>query len=142
MLRANGGRSRKKWTAAVREYTEAPIRQGRLDNPWKGVVGGVVLEEAAHLERSAPSAPLRTGQEFFAAIAAQTKRIEYRERTPYWKERLEGRHYDVTHFRNGYDTPAPEMDVEFLELQRHGRGPSGYYGNRLGRILKIQRWKP
>lgn len=29
--------------SALREYTEAPIRQGRLDSPWVGVVGGLVL---------------------------------------------------------------------------------------------------
>ncbi len=41
-------------------------------------------------------------------IAAKTKRIEYRDQTPYWKKRLEDRHYEVIHFRNGYATKAPE----------------------------------
>ena len=53
---------------------------------------------------------------FFAAIAAGTKRTEYRRRTPYWQRRLEGRKYDVKHFRNGYATKAPEMNVQFLGL--------------------------
>ncbi len=41
--RAQGGRSRKERRAAIRAYTEAPIRQGRMDSPWDEVVGGAVL---------------------------------------------------------------------------------------------------
>ena len=35
---------------------------------------------------------LNLHRQFFAAIAARTKRIEYRARTPYWRTRLEDRH--------------------------------------------------
>ncbi len=85
---------------------------------------------------------LNLRREFFAAIAARSKRIEYREQTPYWKKRLEGRHYDLVHFRNGYATKASKMWVEFLGLRRYGRGRRAYYAIRLGRILKLQRWRP
>jgi len=34
---------------------------------------------------------LNLERKYFAAIAAGTKRIEYRERKPYWRKRLEGR---------------------------------------------------
>jgi hypothetical protein len=78
---------------------------------------------------------------FFAQIAARTKRIEYRDQTPYWCKRLEGRKYDVIQFRNGYATNAPLMVVEFRGLRRLGKGQSSYYAIRLGRILKIKRWK-
>ena len=44
--------------------------------------------------------------QYFAAIVAKTKHIEYRRRTPYWKTRLENRKYDVIQFRNGYATDA------------------------------------
>lgn len=84
---------------------------------------------------------LNLHREFFAAIAARTKRIEYRDQTPYWRQRLEGRHYDVILFRNGYATNAPEMRVEFRGLRRYGKGRSAYYAIRLGRILQIKRWK-
>jgi hypothetical protein len=77
-------------------------------------------------------------REFFAAIAAGTKRFEYRERKPYWRKRLEGRKYDVIKFRNGYATTAPEMIVQFRGLRKRGRR----YEILLGRILKIKRWKP
>jgi hypothetical protein len=38
-----GGRNRKERRQALREYTEAPVRQGRMDSPWTGLIGGLVL---------------------------------------------------------------------------------------------------
>ena len=53
-------------------------------------------------KKSKPAAlHLNLHREYFAQIAAGTKRIEYRSRTAYWRRRLEGRHYDVIQFRNG-----------------------------------------
>jgi putative transposase len=49
--RANGGRSVKEQSAALRAYTEAPLRQGRLDDPWDRVIGGAVLGDADHAKR-------------------------------------------------------------------------------------------
>jgi hypothetical protein len=84
---------------------------------------------------------LNLRREYFAAIAAKTKRIEYRDQSPYWKQRLEGRQYDAIQFRNGYATKAPEMLVEYRGFRRYGKGRRAYYAIRLGRILKIKRWK-
>ena len=84
---------------------------------------------------------LNLHREFFAAIAAGTKRIEYRDRTEYWQRRLEGRRYDVIQFRNGYATLAPVMVVEFLGLRRYGRAGTGCYAIRLGRVLSLKRWR-
>ncbi len=84
---------------------------------------------------------LNLHREFFSQIAAKTKRIEYRGRTRYWRKRLEGRHYDVIQFRNGYATKAPVMVVQFLGLRRLGRGRNARYAIRLGRILSIERWR-
>ena len=80
--------------------------------------------------------------EFFAQIAARTKRIEYRAQTPYWRQRLEGRKYDVIQFRNGYATNAPVMVVEFRGLRKYGKGCDAYYAIRLGKILTLKRWRP
>ena len=85
---------------------------------------------------------LNLHREFFAAIAAGTKKTEYRDFKPYWQTRLEHRHYDLVHFRNGYATKAPEMLVQFAGLRREGRGASAKYAIRLGRILKITHWHP
>jgi hypothetical protein len=80
-------------------------------------------------------------REFFAAIAAKKKPFEYREQKPYWRKRLEGRKYDVIKFRNGYSPDSPEMMVEFRGVSRGRKGRRTYYAIRLGRILKIKRWK-
>ena len=85
---------------------------------------------------------LNLHREWFAAVAARKKRIEYRKQTSYWRRRLEGRKFDFIQFRNGYATQAPEMLVEFLGIRKYGKGRSRYYAIRLGRILKIKRWKP
>jgi len=42
-----GGRRLKEQRAALVAYTEQPIRQGRMDSPWEGIVAGVVLGDAA-----------------------------------------------------------------------------------------------
>lgn len=85
---------------------------------------------------------LNLHREFFAQIAVGEKRTEYRNRTPYWRRRLEGRQYDLIQFRNGYATKAPEMLVEYRGLRRYGKGRNAYYAIQRGRILKIKRWKP
>lgn len=85
---------------------------------------------------------LNLHKEFFAQIADGTKRLEYRKRTPYWKTRLEGRDYDVIHFRNGYATLAPEMSVEFRGIRKIRKWGDPQYVIHLGRIIKIKRWKP
>lgn len=79
---------------------------------------------------------------YFAQIAAGTKRVEYRSRTAYWEARLEGRKYDVIQFRNGYAANAPEMLVEFGGVKKVQRRGKPHYAIRLGRILKLKRWKP
>jgi ASC-1-like (ASCH) protein len=80
-------------------------------------------------------------REFFAQIAAGTKQIECRRHTRYWRRRMEGRHYDVIHFRSGYATQAPEMLVEFLGVRSIRRWGKPHYVIRLGRILRIKRWR-
>lgn len=85
---------------------------------------------------------LNLHRQFFADIAAKTKRIEYRERTTYWRKRLEGRHYDIIQFRNGYATKAPEIQVKFLGVKKVKKWGAQYYAIQLGRILSLKRWKP
>jgi hypothetical protein len=84
---------------------------------------------------------LNLHREFFAAIAAGTKRIEYRRQSPHWRKRLENREYDAILFRNGYAADAPEMLVEFRGLCRYGSGPNSHYAIRLGKILRIKSWR-
>src|ERR1043165_8186206 len=84
---------------------------------------------------------LNLHREPFAQIAMGAKRIEYRDRKPYWRLRLENRRYDVIQFRNGYAANAPEMQVEFRGVRKIRKWGRAKYAIRLGRILKIKRWK-
>lgn len=47
LLGEERGKAARERRAALVSYTEAPIRQGRLESPWEGLVGGAVLGEAA-----------------------------------------------------------------------------------------------
>lgn len=77
----------------------------------------------------------------FDQIAKKTKRFEYRQYTPYWRRRIQNRRYDFIHFRNGYATKAPEMLVEFRGCRIQDKGRNKEFAIRLGRILKIKRWR-
>jgi len=76
-------------------------------------------------------------REWFDDIAKGLKNEEYRELKDYWKTRLEGRTYDIVRFRNGYAADAPVMDVEFLGVDKR----RDCYAIRLGKILRIERWR-
>ena len=52
-------------------------------------------------------------RKYFDQILKGEKTIEYRDITPYWSKRLEGKYYDVIQFRNGYRKDAPIMIVEY-----------------------------
>lgn len=143
-------------SAAIRRLIPWPLVE-------KALIGDTTPPQAAHRtqQRCSPSPrptrspiperkksqPLRIlhlnlRREFFAQIAAKIKCIEYRDRTPYWQKRLEGREYDVIQFRNGYATKAPEMQVEFLGVKKIHKQGEPYYAIQLGQILTLKRWKP
>ena len=48
---ACGGRSRKEQRDALRRYTEQPLREGRLESPWDGLVAGLVLGSRDYAQR-------------------------------------------------------------------------------------------
>lgn len=48
---ACGGRSGPERRAALKAHTEQPIRQGVMDNPWEGVVAGVVLGDSGYARK-------------------------------------------------------------------------------------------
>ena len=71
-------------------------------------------------------------RKYFDAIVNGTKTIEYRDKTDYWKKRIEGREYDIIKFRNGYATDAPTMLVEYLVYDVTDR-----YEIKLGKITEV-----
>ena len=76
-------------------------------------------------------------REWFDDIVRGIKHEEYRDLKDYWKKRLEGRTYAIVRFRNGYASDAPEMDVEFLGVEKR----RDCYVIRLGKILSLKRWR-
>jgi hypothetical protein len=84
---------------------------------------------------------LNLHHEFFDAILAGDKRTEYRGNTDYWRRRLVGRTYREICFRNGYATKAPFMRVECKGIRKVGKGPSGYFAIRIGRLLELKNYK-
>ena len=71
-------------------------------------------------------------RKYFDAIADGTKTTEYRDKTDYWKRRIEGRKYDIIKFRNGYAKDAPTMLVEYL-----GYDVTDRYEIKLGKITEV-----
>ncbi len=103
LLRANGGRSRKEWAAAMRAYTEGPVRQGRLDNPWDRVVGGAVLGEVDYAKELLSHAKANPEEQTEARALARAGRVPWdtlvgwaeEERGMAWEDAL-NRHADWT----------------------------------------------
>ena len=75
-------------------------------------------------------------RKYFDAILNGEKTTEYREVTSYWSKRLEGRHYDVIKFRNGYRKDAPEMVVEYCCVNVVKYKNENTYAIKLGNILE------
>jgi hypothetical protein len=77
-------------------------------------------------------------RELFDAVANGTKTEEYRDRSDYWKTRLEGREYDIIRFRNGYGRDVPEMDVEWKGVEKTVRKGLPQYAIKLGKIIRVR----
>jgi hypothetical protein len=77
-------------------------------------------------------------RKYFDAIANGTKVFEYRDKTDYWRRRLEGREYDIIKFRNGYAKDAPTMLVEYegYDVGFTGKCEEKYMIN-LGKIIEV-----
>lgn len=76
---------------------------------------------------------------FFDRIRAGTKTEEFRDRTDFWKSRLEGREYDEIRFRAGYQSDSPIMYIEFKGVKKPPR--ENYYAIQLGKILRTENCK-
>ena len=75
-------------------------------------------------------------RKYFDQILKGEKTIEYRDITPYWSKRLEGKYYDVIQFRNGYAKEAPTMLVEFKGTVVDDL--YGTYAIKLGNVLETK----
>jgi len=62
---------------ALRIYTEAPVRQGRLDSPWDRVVRGLVLGSSEFAARVLMSSGAEPGEDETGAWHAGTRRPDW-----------------------------------------------------------------
>ena len=92
-----GGRSRAERREALRDYTETPVRQGRLESPWAGLVGGLVLGGTDFAKRLLEGRPVDAAEQTEARRLQRSARVDWRRivgaaeelrRRP-WKEMLE-----------------------------------------------------
>jgi len=74
-------------------------------------------------------------RKWFDQIFTGEKKIEYRQVTPYWEKRLEGKQFDRVHFRNGYQKDSSWMIVECVKIERK----FGRYRIHLGQIMSYFR---
>ncbi len=75
-------------------------------------------------------------RKWFDEIAEGRKVEEYRDKTDFWKRRLENRVYDEVWFRNGYTLDRPFMRVKWNGI----REDSERYTILLGDILEIKNY--
>lgn len=78
-------------------------------------------------------------REFFAAIVARTKPIEYRRRSAFWRKRIEPLTAPFKlRLLNGMLHPVPEavVMVKRVTTDRAGRE----YRLHLGRVMSVKRW--
>ena len=103
LMRAHGGRSVRERLAAIRAYTEEPLRQGRMDNPWDRLEGGFVLGDADYARQLVKQAKADVGQQTEARRLGRPGRSPWetlvswaeKESGVTWREAL-GRHGDWT----------------------------------------------
>ncbi len=79
-------------------------------------------------------------KEWFDEILAGTKTLEYREHKQFWISRLMNKdgtfkHYDLIHFKNGYNKDAPTMLIEFKGIDIIEDYASKTFEIELGRIV-------
>ena len=76
-------------------------------------------------------------RKYFDQIASGYKIFEYRDKTDYWKKRIENREYDIIKFRNGYAKNAPTMLVEYKGYSIGHTEVGEQYELKLGKIIEV-----
>lgn len=111
-----GGLSREERRKALRDYTEAPVRQGRLDGPWDSLASGIVLGSQEFAQR------LLKRVSRGASEPAETRRWERAGRKEWpeivgWAEKILGRSW--ASMMSGRRDWGP--DAVMYVAVRHGR---------------------
>jgi hypothetical protein len=77
-------------------------------------------------------------KKWFDAIAAGTKKEEYRLQSEYWKTRLKGKIYEEIHFRNGYRKDSRQMRVKVIDITNGMWNGEQCFIIRLGAVKQIR----
>jgi len=76
-------------------------------------------------------------REYFAAIVAGRKLIEYRRMSPFWKRRIEPLTVPFKlRLLNGMTPPVPEATVVVTKIRRQ----QGEYHLHLGKVVAVKHW--
>ena len=78
---------------------------------------------------------------WFEAIAMGYKRYEFREVTPYWKKRLEGREYDQVLLHNGYHPTDPMLVMAYEGYEQVEVAGRPYYKLQLGAVHEVRNYE-
>jgi len=119
-----GGRSSTERRQFLREYTEAPIRHGRLDSPWTDLVAGLALGSENFVEQLLRKHPVDSQEQTAVRRFARCKRAPWLEIVRA-AERLLGRTWETMLTRRG----DWGRDGTVYVAVRYG-------GYRLGELLK------
>ena len=76
---------------------------------------GVGMEAFLMMEEEQEILHLVLKRKYFERIYNKTKKVEYRDFTPYWSKRLEGKDFTHIKFQLAYSKNPPTMLVEILE---------------------------
>ena len=79
---------------------------------------------------------------YFHRIYNKTKVTEYRDLTPYWSNRLEGKHFTHIKFQLAYSKNPPTMLVEITDRYITEYKNVKSYAFDLGLISEVKNYRP
>ena len=79
-------------------------------------------------------------RKYFERIYNGTKKTEYRDFTPYWQKRIEGKHYTHIKFQLAYTKNPPTMLVEILDRNIVEYKGKKSYAFDLGKIIEVNNY--
>ena len=79
-------------------------------------------------------------RKYFERIHNKTKKVEYRDLTPYWFKRLEGKDFTYIKFQLAYSKNPPTMLVEILDRNIVDYKGKKSYAFDLGKIIEVNNY--
>ena len=80
-------------------------------------------------------------RKYFERIYNKTKKVEYRDLTPYWSRRLEGKNFTHIKFQLAYSKNPPTMLVEILDRNIVDYKGKKSYAFDLGKIIEVNNYE-